>query len=86
MVLDMSPVFVVVSLILVGKYSVTNPKQLSLEIDSLLVDQFPILYRTQRLVNKDTPTFKVLVSHMRDACTAAPQAKYFIYLGNKVAY
>jgi hypothetical protein len=80
------PVFVVVSLILFSKYSVTNPKELSIEIDSLLVGKFPILYRTQCLGNKDTLTFKVLVSHVQDACTAAPQATYFIYLGNKVTY
>jgi low temperature requirement protein LtrA len=84
MVLDMLPVFVVVSLILGSKYSVTNPKELSLETESLLVGKFPILYRTQQLFNKDTLTFKVLVSHVLGACIAAPQATYFIYLGNKV--
>jgi len=86
MVLDMLPVFVVVSLILVGKYSVTNPKELSLEINIPLVGKFPILYRIQWLVNKDTLTFKVLVSHVWDVRTAASQATYFIYLGNKVTY
>jgi hypothetical protein len=84
MVLDMLPVFVVVSLILVGKYSVTNPEEPSLEIYSVLVGKFPILYRTQWLVDKDTVTFKVLVFHVQDVCTAALQTTYFIYLGNKV--
>lgn len=77
MVLDMLPISVVISLILVGKYSVTNPKELSLELDSLLVGKFPILYRTQWLVNKDTLTFKILVSHVRDVCTAAPPSIVF---------
>jgi len=86
MVLGMLLVSVVVSLILVGKYSVTNPKELSLELDSLLVGKFPILYRTQWLVNKDMLTFKILMSRVRDACTAAPQATYFIYLSNSVTY
>jgi hypothetical protein len=65
MVLDMVPVFVVVSLILVRKYSVTNLEEPDLEIYSLLVGKFPILYRTQWLVNRDTVTFKVLVFHLQ---------------------
>jgi hypothetical protein len=77
MVLGMLPVCVIVSLILVSKYSVTNPKELSLEIDSLLVGQFPNLYQIQRPVNKDTLTFKLLVSHVRDVCTAAPPSNIF---------
>ena len=70
MVLGMLLVSVVVSLILVSKYSVTNPKEVGLELDGPLVGKFPILYRTQWLINKDTLTFKILMSHVQDACTA----------------